>query len=376
MQLKCERLLSAKSWLYNQVLSIEHNKILSIRPANENDTHLPLYRGSLVPGFIDVQVNGGGGVLFNQQPSVAALTQMSQAHLRFGSTGLMPTLITDELPVMRQAAQAIADAVSQKTAGILGVHFEGPHLSKPKKGVHDAAFIRPLSDDELALYLRKDLGKVIVTVAPENVAPDIITLMSENGIKVCLGHSNADADTVLKAIEAGADGFTHLFNAMSAMQSRAPGMVGVALNTPKTYAGLILDHYHIDPICSEIAIKIKGIDKIMLVTDAMGLIGTDDDSFVFGEQKITRIGNKLTTDNGTLAGSHLDMLSAVKHAVNDLMLPLEDAIAMASTTPANYLGLRASHGDIAVGQQADLVLLDDDLNITALWQSGQSIIIT
>jgi N-acetylglucosamine-6-phosphate deacetylase len=163
---------------------------------------------------------------------------------------------------------------------------------------------------------------------------------------------------------------------MSAMQSRAPGMVGVALNTPKTYAGLILDHYHIDPICSEIAIKIKGIDKIMLVTDAMGLIGTDDDSFMFGEQKITRIGNKLTTDNGTLAGSHLDMLSAVKHAVNDLKLPLEDAIAMASTTPANYLGLRASHGDIAVGQQADLVLLDDDLNITALWQSGQSIIIT
>ncbi|WP_339767947.1 N-acetylglucosamine-6-phosphate deacetylase [uncultured Paraglaciecola sp.] len=376
MQLKCERLLSSNVWLNKQTLTIEHDKIISIRPTIENDAHLPLYKGSFVPGFIDVQVNGGGGVLFNQQPSVAALTQMSQAHLRFGSTGLMPTLITDELPVMRQAAQAIADAVSQNTAGILGVHFEGPHLSKPKKGVHDASFIRPLSDDELALYLRKDLGKVIVTVAPENVAPDIITLMSENGIKVCLGHSNADADTVLKAIEAGADGFTHLFNAMSAMQSRAPGMVGVALNTPKTYAGLILDHYHIDPICSEIAIKIKGIDKIMLVTDAMGLIGTDDDSFMFGEQKITRIGNKLTTDNGTLAGSHLDMLSAVKHAVNDLKLPLEDAIAMASTTPANYLGLRASHGDIAVGQQADLVLLDDDLNITALWQSGQSIIIT
>ena len=376
MQLKCERLLSSNIWLNNQTLSIEHDKIISIRPTTENDAHLPLCQGSLVPGFIDVQVNGGGGVLFNQQPSVAALTQMSQAHLRFGSTGLMPTLITDELPVMRQAAQAIADAVSQNTAGILGVHFEGPHLSRPKKGVHDASFIRPLSDDELALYMRKDLGRVIVTIAPENVAPDIITLMSENGIKVCLGHSNADADTVLKAIEAGADGFTHLFNAMSAMQSRAPGMVGVALNTPKTYAGLILDHYHIDPICSEIAIKIKGIHKIMLVTDAMGLIGTDDDSFMFGDQKITRIGNKLTTDNGTLAGSHLDMLSAVKHAVNDLNLPLEDAIAMASTTPANYLGLRASHGDIAVGQQADLVLLDDDLNITALWQSGQPIIIT
>ncbi|WP_339900178.1 N-acetylglucosamine-6-phosphate deacetylase [Paraglaciecola polaris] len=374
MQFRCEHVLTSNGWLTNQTLSLVQGKLASIRASSADDTNLAFYRGRLVPGFIDVQVNGGGGVLFNQQPNVAALAQMSQAHMQFGSTGLMPTLITDELPVMRQATQAIADAISQHTPGILGVHFEGPHLSRPKKGVHDESFIRPISDDELALYLRNDLGKVIVTLAPENVSPDIISQLCQSGVKVCLGHSNADASTVIKAIEAGADGFTHLFNAMSAMQSREPGMVGVALNTPHTYAGLILDHYHTDPICSEIAIKIKGIDKIMLVTDAMGLIGTNDETFVFGDQKITRVGNKLTTENGTLAGSHLDMLSAVKHAVNDLALSLEDAVTMASTTPAHYLGLQASHGDIAVGKQADFVLLDQELNITALWQSGQPII--
>ncbi|QHJ12614.1 N-acetylgalactosamine-6-phosphate deacetylase [Paraglaciecola mesophila] len=373
MQFKCERLLTSNGWLNNQTIHVEQGIIRSISTTASQDAHLDFIAGSLVPGFIDVQVNGGGGVLFNQAPSVAGLTKISQAHRKFGTTGLMPTLITDELPVMQNAAQVMADAISQRVEGILGVHFEGPHLSKPKKGVHDESFIRPISDEELALYLRQDLGKVIVTLAPENVSPDVIKHLSQSGVKVCLGHSNADADTVLKAIEAGADGFTHLFNAMSAMQSRAPGMVGVALNTPHTYAGLILDHYHIDPICSEIAMKIKGKERLMLVTDAMGLIGTDQDSFMFGSQKVTRVGNKLTTEDGTLAGSHLDMLSAVKNAVNDIQLPLEDAIAMASTTPAHYLGLQDTHGDIAPGKRADFVALDDELNITALCQSGQFI---
>lgn len=373
MQFRCERLLTSNGWLNNQTVIVEQDTIQNITATSSNDAHLAFYSGSVVPGFIDVQVNGGGGVLFNQSPSTAALAQMSLAHRKFGTTGLMPTLITDELPVMQHAAQIMAEAIDQNVAGILGVHFEGPHLSKPKKGVHDEAFIRPITDDELALYLRKDLGKVIVTLAPENVSPDVITQLCQHGVKVCLGHSNADAETVLKAIEAGADGFTHLFNAMSAMLSRAPGMVGVALNTPDTYAGLILDHYHIDPICSEIAIKIKGKERMMLVTDAMGLIGTDDDSFMFGTQKITRVGNKLTTDNGTLAGSHLDMLSAIKNAVRDLHIPLEDAITMASTTPAQYLGLHDTHGVVAKGKKADFVVLDDALNITALCQSGQFI---
>ncbi|ABG42673.1 N-acetylglucosamine 6-phosphate deacetylase [Paraglaciecola sp. T6c] len=373
MQFRCERLLTSNGWLNNQTVIVEQDTIQNITATSSNDAHLAFYPGSVVPGFIDVQVNGGGGVLFNQSPTTAALAQMSLAHRKFGTTGLMPTLITDELPVMQHAAQIMAEAIDQHVAGILGVHFEGPHLSKPKKGVHDEAFIRPITDDELALYLRKDLGKVIVTLAPENVSPDVITQLCQHGVKVCLGHSNADAETVLKAIEAGADGFTHLFNAMSAMLSRAPGMVGVALNTPDTYAGLILDHYHIDPICSEIAIKIKGKERMMLVTDAMGLIGTDDDSFMFGTQKVTRVGNKLTTDNGTLAGSHLDMLSAIKNAVRDLHIPLEDAITMASTTPAHYLGLQDTHGVIAKGKKADFVVLDDALNITALCQSGQFI---
>ena len=352
MQFRCERLLTSNGWLNKQTVTVEQDTIQNIRATSSNDAHLAFYPGSVVPGFIDVQVNGGGGVLFNQSPTTAALAQMSQAHRKFGTTGLMPTLITDELPVMQHAAQVMAEAIDQNVAGILGVHFEGPHLSKPKKGVHDEAFIRPVTDDELALYLRKDLGKVIVTLAPENVSPDVIKQLCQHGVKVCLGHSNADAETVLKEIEAGADGFTHLFNAMSAMLSRAPGMVGVALNTPDTYAGLILDHYHIDPICSEIAIKIKGKEKMMLVT---------------------RVGNKLTTDNGTLAGSHLDMLSAVKNAVHDLHIPLEDAITMASTTPAQYLNLQDTHGVIGKGKKADFVVLDDDLNITALCQSGRFI---
>lgn len=370
MQIRSQNILTADGWLEDGVISIEDNVISAIEVATDKHSSLPTQSGKLIPGFVDVQVNGGGGVLFNQTPDVGSLKILADAHYKFGTTALLPTLITDKIGVMEHAAEAIAEAITC-VPQVVGVHFEGPCLSAPKKGVHSEQFIRSVSDKELAVFLRKDIGSVLVTLAPENVSADIIKELTANGVKVCLGHSNADAETVMQAIEAGADGFTHLFNAMSPFQSREPGMVGSALYTANTYCGLILDHYHVHPMCSELAIKVKGKNHIMLVTDAMAHVGTDATELPFFDTTIGKKGDKLTTPNGTLAGSNLDMLGAMVNAHRDLNQSLEDAIYMASTSPAEYLGLEQKIGKIQVGNRADLLLLNDDLTIKNSWLCGK-----
>ncbi len=313
---------------------------------------------TLAPGFIDVQVNGGGGALFNTAPTIDSLRTMLKAHASFGTTAMLPTVITDSVETMQTCADAIAAAIAAGEPGILGVHFEGPHLSVPKRGVHPTEHIRGLSAEELALYGRTDLGIKLVTVAPENVTPDQIRQLVALNVIVCLGHSNADGATVEAALAAGATGFTHLYNAMSPLTSREPGMVGVALADRNSWCGIIFDGHHVHPVAAKLALAAKPRGKMLIVTDAMSPVGTNDTEFPFFTGKVTRDGNKLTNDAGSLAGSVLDMAGAVQYAVTELGVEQGEALRMASLYPAEFLGIADHAGRIAAGYRADFVLLD------------------
>lgn len=332
------------------------------------DVHLD---GLVAPGFVDIQVNGGGGVLFNQAPNLTSLKTMFLAHRQFGTTTMLPTLITDSLPVMQRASDAIAEAIAEHIPGIAGVHFEGPHLSIAKRGIHPAEQVRVISDTELSLITRSDLGKVLLTIAPENVGPDVIKELVDRGVVVALGHSNADFDTVLAAIDAGATGATHLYNAMSGLQARAPGLIGAVLNDERITAGLIVDLLHVHSANCRLAFNAKSAKGIMLVTDAMAHVGCDLTELPWLDTVITRVGDKLTTPDGTLAGSCLDMMGAVRRAVQVVGIELTDALCSASNSPAKFLGLD-DVGHLKLGAQADFVVIDEHLNVRSVYQGGNT----
>jgi N-acetylglucosamine-6-phosphate deacetylase len=325
----------------------------------------------LAPGFVDIQVNGGGGVLFNHAPTVDALKTIAAAHRRFGTTSLLPTLISDAWDTMVSAANAVAAARASGVPGILGLHFEGPYLSKELRGVHPAQHLRGLDSGFLDLASRDDLGVVVVTLAPECVVPGTIASLVSAGARVSLGHTQATHSEILAALDEGATGFTHLFNAMPPLRSREPGAVGAALSDPRGYCGVIVDGHHVDPVALQIALQARGPEKIILVTDAMSTVGSDRDGFDLFGQRVTRSSGRLTTADGTLAGSDLDMAAAVRNAVELLGLSVEEALSMASGHPAAFLGLEHEVGRVAPGFRADLVLLGDGLQSDRVWVGGQ-----
>ncbi|SNY57199.1 N-acetylglucosamine 6-phosphate deacetylase [Arsukibacterium tuosuense] len=361
-------LFDGNAWHSNVELSWREGVITGIKPAIGT-----VLTGTLVPGFIDLQVNGGGGVLFNTAPTLLTLRSMVQAHARFGTCAMLPTVITDSVEVMQRTADVVAQAIAAKLPGIIGLHFEGPHLSVPKKGVHPAEHIRPLSAAELALYQRTDIGIKLITVAPENVTPQQIKQLTAAGMQVWLGHSNADAATVQQALAAGARGFTHLYNAMSPLTSREPGMVGVALTDADSWCGIILDGLHLHPTAAKLALAAKPKGKVVLVTDAMAPVGTDDTEFAFFSGKVVREGNKLTNEAGALAGSVLDMASAVRYAVEVLAVEPGEALRMAALYPAEALGRADNYGRLRNGFQADMVLLDEHYQVQQNWMAGNSV---
>lgn len=328
--------------------------------------------GLVTAGFIDTQVNGGGGSLFNADTSVTALSNMIAGHSRFGTTSMLPTLITDSSAKMQNAASAIQEAIAQQLPGVAGVHFEGPHLSLPKKGIHPSNHVRPISDKDFALFLRKDLGKVMITVAPETVPADIIKELVSAGVIVSLGHSGADVDCVLKAIDAGARGFTHLFNAMSGLTAREPGLIAAALCDERVTTGLIADLHHVHPYNCQFAFQSIGAERLMLVTDAMAHVGSSINSIPWLDTHIIRHGDKLTLEDGSLAGSCLDMAGAVRNMHQVLNGQLKAVLNMASRVPAGFLGL--DHlGQLGVDKHANFVLLDDNIQVQASWINGQQV---
>ena len=369
------RIFTGDTTLVDHALLLGRDRIIGFAPLSSlpRDARMQRIEGLLAPGFVDLQVNGGGGVLFNATPTPEGAAGIAEAHARHGSTALLPTFITDQPAAMRMAIQAIRAAIDAHLPGIAGLHLEGPFLSQARCGAHDPSLIRTMTDADVGELLATGIEHLLLTVAPEAVTPEQIERLVQGGVTVSLGHSDADADTVFAAIDAGATGVTHLFNAMSQMTGRAPGLVGAALERGEIWAGLIADLHHVDPIMMRIALAAKRLPgRLMLVTDAMPPAGTadGDDEFELNGRRVRREDGRLTLADGTLAGSDLTMDRAVAHAVFDLDLPVEEALRMASLYPAKFMGLERTHGRLEAGRMADLVLLDETMGCERCWRGG------
>jgi len=327
----------------------------------------------LAPGFIDTQVNGGAGVLFNHSPTLESIIEIGKAHRAYGTTGFLPTLISDDTQTMQLAIHAAQQAFSLDTAGFLGIHLEGPYLNTIRKGVHSETKLTVPDQASLALLKQvSDIGSSMVTLAPEMVPKNFIKALITAGVIVSIGHSNASYDCIQQSLSEGASGFTHLYNAMSPLTSREPGVVGAALNDPNSWCGIIVDGHHVHPCTLNIAINAKANGKIMLVSDAVHTVGVKGTQFDLAGRAIFRENGKVTTSKGTLAGSDLDMASAVRNTVQMLGVDLQEALRMASLYPAQFLKLDHKLGRIQQGYQADLVLLDSEFNVRETWIKGQS----
>ena len=360
--------------LEDSSLLIENGRIAEIVPAEKrpSDVDIVDIDGHLLaPGFIDLQVNGGGGVLFNDTPSVDGLQAIVDAHRSFGTTGCLPTLITDGSDVMRRGIEAVEQALSGQCPAVLGIHLEGPHLNTAKRGVHDASRMRLLDDDALKLLCSLKSGRTLVTLAPETVPPEMISRLRDAGVIVFGGHSAATYEETQQALAAGLSGFTHLFNAMSPLTSRAPGMVGAALDDADSYFGIIADGFHVHPATLRVAVRAKAPGKVCLVTDAMPTVGSSDKTFTLYGETISATDGRCVTDDGTLAGSDIGMIDAVRNIVRFGDVDRYEALRMASTYPATALGIDSSLGYLRPGYRADLVELDDDLNVIGSWICGE-----
>ncbi len=355
-------------------LLVRDGRFDDILPASQvpaETTQIDLGGGILAPGFVDLQVNGGGGVMLNADPSVTTLATMARAHLRLGTTAFLPTLITDTPQKTRATIDAVARAIAQDVPGIVGLHLEGPHLSIRRKGAHDAALIRPMQEEDLALLLdaATRLPALMVTVAPENCSAEQVSRLARAGITVSLGHSDASFDQAIAHARAGAHVATHLFNAMSPLESRAPGLVGASLQNRSVSAGLIADGIHVHPQTMALALRAKqGPGQIFLVTDAMAVAGTDLDSFTLEGRRISRADGRLTLEDGTLAGADLSMARALQVLTTEVGVATAQALAMATSIPAELMNL--PHGRLRIGKPADFIHLDTGLNLQKVWKNG------
>jgi N-acetylglucosamine-6-phosphate deacetylase len=370
------RVLQGDALAEGQCVLLDGARIAAILDADDprcrDAQRYDLGGGLLLPGFIDSQVNGGGGVLFNDEPSVDAIRTIGAAHRRFGTTGFLPTLISADLDVVARAIAAVRGAIQAGVPGVLGLHIEGPYLNVARKGVHDPAKLRELDASALGLLTSLREGRTLVTLAPEMTTPQIIAKLVAAGVVVSAGHTNATYAEIQPALRHGLTGFTHLFNAMSQLTGREPGAVGAALSDPNSWCGIIVDGVHTDPVVLRIALKCKPHERFMLVTDAMPSVGTHNGSFELQGRRITVKGYVCVDEDGTLAGSNIDMASSVRNAMSMLGLSLSAAVRMASQWPAEFLGVGQTCGRIAPGYRANLVLADEQLNVRETWIDGQS----
>jgi N-acetylglucosamine-6-phosphate deacetylase len=328
----------------------------------------------LAPGFIDAQVNGGGGVQFNDTPTPNALRTIAAAHRRAGTTGFLPAFITDDRAKMAAAIEAAATLAAETESGVLGLHLEGPFLNPERRGVHRAEFMRSPDPEEIAqlgALAQSFPGRtVLISLAPEIAGDAAIRQLAAAGIVVAAAHSMASIDGARAAIAAGLTGFTHLFNAMPPIAARAPGLAAAALADPATWCGIIADLIHVHPALLDLALRLKPRGKLFFVTDAMAVFGTDEGSFLLQGERIERRDGRLVTAAGVLAGADLDLPQAIRNGMAQLGLELEEALRMASLYPAEFLGLAGARGRIAPGYRADLTLLGPGLEVLGTWVGG------
>ncbi|KKB81100.1 N-acetylglucosamine-6-phosphate deacetylase [Devosia soli] len=370
------RIFDSQAWHDDAALLIEFGEVAGIVRQSDIPAHatrVDLEGGMIVPGFIDLQVNGGGGVLFNNDPSLHTIRTICSAHAQFGTTALLPTLITDTVAVNIAAIAAGVAASTAQVPGFIGLHLEGPHLSLARKGTHDAALIRPMDESDLDRLIEAaaNLPNLLCTVAAETVSPEQIARLSEAGAIVSIGHSDANYSDVSEAFAAGATMATHLFNAMSQIGNREPGVVGAVLDHPHVYAGLIADGIHVHPASIGVALRAKrGDGRVFLVTDAMSQTGTDIQTLTLNGRLITRADGALRLADGTLAGADLDMIDAVNFMVDVMELSIDESVRMASLYPAEAMGLSDTYGHLHSGARASFVHLSEDRAVQATWIDG------
>jgi len=366
------RIFDGENFLLDHAVVVEGERIAAIVPYAERPQGAArdLAGGLLAPGYIDVQVNGGGGVLFNEDPTPEAIARIAAAHRKHGTVGLLPTLVTDAPQVMTAAIAATREA-RRRTPATLGLHLEGPFLDPRRRGAHELKYIRDLAPGDVETIVDADCGAVMVTLAPNRVGAASIAELARRGVLVSLGHSEASYEQARAAIQAGARAFTHLFNAMSASVGREPGMVGAALDLADAFVGIIADGHHVHEANLRIALAAKRHDRFMLISDAMPPTVGGPDHFDLQGRRVTRVNGCLRLDDGTLAGSVLTMDEAVRYVANVVGVDLGDALAMASRVPATFLRRDNELGRIAPGHLASLVHLDDELRVLETWIEGR-----
>lgn len=371
----CSRVFDGEKIHANAALLVEDGKVTGLLSADQVPVGVEtvdLGDGILAPGLIDLQVNGGGGLMLGDAETVDDIERICAAHVSLGTTALTPTLITDTPDVTRKVVDLAIAAWSRGVKGFHGLHLEGPHLFAGRKGAHDPNLIRPLNREDMALYLRaaRELPSLIMTVAPETVPPEQMRELADAGIHVSLGHSGATYRQCKTAAEAGASMVTHLFNAMSPLQHREPGLVGAALDLGALNVGIIADGVHVDPVAMRVALKSKtGPGRIFIVTDAMSQTGTDVTSFFLGGREIFRRDGTLTLEDGTLAGADIDLPASLRFLTGTLELPVEAALAMATSDPADVLGRPL--GRFEEGYSADFVQLGKAYEVEGVWIAGE-----
>jgi len=373
------RIFDGHAWHDDAALLVEFGQVAGIVrsdavPAGSETVQLP--GGFVVPGFVDLQVNGGGGALLNEVPTLDGIRTICSAHARFGTTALLPTLITDTPAITDQAIQAGIDAQNARVPGFIGLHLEGPHLSVARKGAHNPAYIRPVDEADIARFSRAAaaLPNLLLTFAAETVPPQRISEIAALGAVISIGHSDSSMAEVNAAVDAGATMATHLFNAMSQLGNREPGVVGAVLQSGAMHAGLIADGIHVHPATIAIALRAKlGPAKIFLVTDAMSTIGTDMTSFTLNGREILRQNGALRLADGTLAGADLTMIDAILYMHREVGLPIEEAIRMASLYPAEAMGISDTHGQLTPGAVASFVHLSPDYGVQSTWINGKRV---
>lgn len=367
---------TSREVLSDSAVIINGNKIENIVPLNQLDgkiEKIDLKGRNLSPGFIDIQVNGGGGILFNDKPTIESIEQIVQGHSKLGTTKILPTIITDTKEKIKQAIQAVNTYIKSGKNDILGIHIEGPFIEASKAGVHNKKYITSLCEEDIDWLSSLQYGKTLLTVAPEKVNPELIYKLVNNYIKVSIGHTNANADECEEIFKAGASLSTHLYNAMSPLTSREPGAVGASIINDNVFVSIIADGFHVDFRSLIPVIRTKPKGKVILVTDAMPPVGSNKKTFYLEPYNIRVEGGRCLTEDGVLAGSALSMNIAVKNCVQHIGVPLNEAYKMASLYPAEFLGIANKYGRIEKGYEADFTISDNELNIYGIVKDGKYI---
>ncbi len=363
-----------ESFHENYSVILRGERIESIVPTRERDaglSALTLSQGILAPGFIDLQVNGGGGLMLNNAPCGETVAKIALAHRGCGTTALLPTVMSDSREVMQSAVDAAREAQRLGHSGVLGLHIEGPFFEPRRRGAHRADHIRQLTPEDLTWLGSIDDLRLMLTLAPEHCTPADLSRLRDSHILLCAGHTEASFAQINAAVEHGLTGITHLYNAMSQITPREPGAVGAALHNDRLWVSVIADGHHVHPANIRSAFRAKPPGHMVLVSDAMATVGAEQDSFMLYEESLTVQDGRLVNGDGVLAGSAIGLIDAVKFATENVGIELADCLRMASRYPARILGLDNRLGRIAPHFRADLVHFDTDYQVRHTWCAGE-----